>query len=179
MSNEFEKTNMTFEEAQQIYTEAQNALAVQNGTVSTFAMDDNEDFIADLTTRQQTFCSLIPKTEEEQDILFTAMNCPENRIKDCINMEIEIKDIYAEVVQCTNEKTGKKESAPRIVLIDSQGVGYQAVSIGIFGAVKKLLQAYDNPAVWKAPKKFIIKQISKGTDKSVLTFVPVPKKKAK
>jgi electron transfer flavoprotein alpha subunit len=178
MSNEFEKTNMTFEEAQQIYTEAQNALAVQNGTVSTFAMDDNEDFIADLTTRQQTFCSLIPKTEEEQDILFTAMNCPENRIKDCINMEIEIKDIYAEVVQCTNEKTGKKESAPRIVLIDTEGQAYQAVSVGMYSALKKVFTSFGTPDTWKAPKKFRVRQISKSADRSILTLDAVlPAKK--
>lgn len=131
-------------------------------------MEENKGFIADLTSAKTTFCSLSADTREEKANLFKAMNNPEKRLGDCINMVIMAKDIYCEVVDCLNQQTGEVTQCPRIVIIDDKGVGYQAVSIGIYSALKKIIQVFGAPT-WNEPIPLEIKQITKG-DRKLLTF---------
>ena len=69
------------------------------GNTTLAVMDEDERFIMDLTAERKTqFCSMIPKNEDEEVILFNAMNNPEKRIGDCINMTINVKHVFCEVV---------------------------------------------------------------------------------
>lgn len=122
------------------------------------------DLVADMTTAQTQFCSMTAKTDEEKARLYNAMNNPDKRLSDCINMQIKAKDLYIEVVQCTNEETGEITNCPRIVIIDEKNVSYQCVSVGIYSALKKIIQVYGAPT-WKTPVKMEVKQINKGTRK--------------
>lgn len=131
-------------------------------------MDDNKNFIADLTSRQTTFCSLNASTPKEKAMLFKAMNNPEKRVGDCINMTINAKDLFCEVVNCVNQQTGEVEACPRIVIIDDKGVGYQAVSLGVYSAIKKIIQVFGVPT-WETPLPLVVKQITKG-ERKLLTF---------
>lgn len=135
--------------------------------VATMTMDDNENFIVDLTSRVTSFCSLTANTPKEKAMLFKAMNNPEKRIGDCINMTINAKDIFCEVVECINPN-GEKQKCPRIVIIDDKGVGYQAVSLGVYSAIKKIFQVFGTPT-WAEPLPLEVKQITKG-DRKLLTF---------
>lgn len=133
-------------------------------------MDEDERFIMDLTAERKTqFCSMIPKNEDEEVVLFNAMNNPKKRIGDCINMTINVKHVFCEVVTCVNRETGEANMCPRIVLIDTDGVGYQAVSMGVFSALKKIFAIKGNPTTWKKPVKLQVIQITKG-DRKLLTF---------
>jgi hypothetical protein len=133
-------------------------------------VQEDERFIMDLTAeRKVQFCSMVPKNEDEEIILFNAMNNPEKRIGDCINLTIEVKHVFCEVVTCINRETGESNICPRIVLIDKDGVGYQAVSMGIYSALKKIISIKGNPANWKKPVKLQVAQITKG-DRKLLTF---------
>lgn len=139
-------------------------------STSLAVMDEDERFIMDLTAERKTqFCSMIPKNEDEEVVLFNAMNNPEKRIGDCINMTINVKHVFCEVVTCVNRETGESNLCPRIVLIDTDGVGYQAVSLGVFSALKKIIAIKGNPTTWKKPVKLQIVQITKG-DRKLLTF---------
>lgn len=129
---------------------------------------EENGFIADLTSAKTTFCSLQANTKAEKANLFKAMNNPEKRLGDCINMIINAKDIYCEVVECVNDKTGEITQCPRVVIIDDKGIGYQAVSIGIYSALKKIIQVFGAPT-WNEPIPIEIKQITKG-DRKLLTF---------
>lgn len=171
MKNGFVEANGSFETA--------NFDLSQEGGATSLAVvsDDGRQYIVDLTSRQISYCSMVAKTEEEQAVLFNAMNAPEKRIKDCINLPIVVKDVFVEVVYPENETTGQREPAPRIVLIDENGTGYQTVSTGIYTAMKKIFQSFGEPSTWKTPKTFMVKQINKG-ERSVLTLEAVlPKKK--
>lgn len=138
--------------------------------VAQVTMDEDEKFIMDLTSeRKVQFCSMTPKNEDEEIVLYNAMNVPEKRVGDCINMTIEVKHIYCEIVTCVNRESGEESVCPRIVLIDKDGVGYQAVSMGIYGAVKKLMTIKGNPANWKKPVKLKVTQVTKG-DRKILTL---------
>lgn len=136
------------------------------GTLMT--MDEDSSFVADLTTRQTTFCSMAAKTVQEKALLFKAMNNPEKRLGDCINMKIMAKDLFCEVVTCINQQTGAMQDCPRMVIIDENGVGYQAVSLGVYSGIKKLIQVFGEPT-WEEPLPLVVKQITKG-EKKLLTF---------
>ena len=131
-------------------------------------MDDNKNFIADLTSRTTTFCSMVANSPKEKALLFKAMNNPEKRIGDCINMTINAKDLFCEVVDCINKETGEVQTCPRMVIIDDKGIGYQAVSLGVYSALKKVMQVFGQPT-WKEPLPLKVLQITKG-DRKLLTF---------
>lgn len=126
-----------------------------------------DGLVADLTTRQTSFCSLTATTPEEKAKLFNLMNAPQHRLSDMINMTIEVTDIFVETVQCAN-KDGEIILTPRIVLIDKNGEGYQCVSMGIYGALKKLFSIYGTPH-WEEPISLTVKQVTKGEYK-ILTL---------
>lgn len=142
--------------------------SLQESNPAPVVMMENTNFVADLTSRQTTFCSMAPETVQEKAVLFKAMNNPEKRIADCINMTIMAKDIYCETVTCTNQQTGEQQVCPRIVIIDENGVGYQAVSLGIFSGIKKVIQVFGMPT-WGEPLPLIVKQVTKG-ERKLLTF---------
>lgn len=134
--------------------------------------DEGYSVAVDLTSAQTQFCSMSAETQEEKAKLYNAMNNPEKRIGDCINMTINAKDLYIEVVNCTNEETGEITACPRIVIIDDEGVGYQAVSVGIFSALKKVVQVFGAPT-WETPVKLKVQQITKGARKMLTLNVEI------
>lgn len=146
------------------------SLATAEQTTTPVTMDDNANFIVDLTSRTTAYCSMTASTPKEQATLYNAMNNPDKRIKDCINEVISVKDVFVEVVNCTNAETGETSTCPRTVLIDENGVGYQAVSLGVFSALKKLFAVYGEPCNWTAPVKVKVRQINKSTNKNILTL---------
>ena len=154
--------------AQIIDAPAVPAVAAAAPIATNLFSDEGFNLIADLTTAKTQYCSMVTDTDESKQKLFNAMNNPDKRIADMINMPIAVRDIYIEVVNCTNQETGEVTVCPRIVLIDDKGVSYQAVSIGIYSAVKKLIQVYGEPS-WEKPVKVIVKNITKG-DRKMLTL---------
>jgi hypothetical protein len=168
-SKGFTQANGSFENATlEDEKDAKESTALVAGNQE-FIGDDGQHFITDIDNRQVQFCSMVPKNETEQVILFNAMNNPEKRIADCINETITVKDVFVEVVFPINAKTGEQNACPRIVLIDNNGVGYQAVSLGLYGAVRKAFSAFGTPDKWTTPKQFKVRQITKG-EKKLLTL---------
>lgn len=119
---------------------------------------------------QRTYCSCVPATEKERVTFFNAINNPTKHLKEMINLEIEVKDIYAETIEFVNRDTGEATPGVRMVLIASDGTSYQASAKGVFSAISKLLKIMGEPSSWKKPVKIRPKEISKGPDRNVLTF---------
>lgn len=130
--------------------------------------DEGFNIVADMTTAKTQFTSVVAVTDEDKARLFNAMNNPDERISNMINMKIMAKDLYIEVVNCTNTETGVVTACPRIVIIDDKGKSYQAVSIGIYSALKKVIQVFGSPT-WEKPIPLEVKQITKG-DRKMLTL---------
>ena len=141
-----------------------------NQNAPTIYADDGFNLVTDLTAAQLQYCSMKAESESDKVKLFNAMNNPDKRVADCINMTINAKDLYIEIVNCTNEETGEVTSCPRIVIIDDKGVSYQAVSIGIYSALKKAIQVFGEPT-WEKPVKLMVQQITKGTRKMLTLSV--------
>ena len=148
-------------EQETIAAEQETALAVS-------PQIDETGITAMLTSRKQIFCSVSGESAAEKAVMFKAMNNPDFRISEKINAVIEIKDIFAEMIEIVHKETGEIEVAPRVVMIDSAGRGYQAVSSGIFGALKKLIAVF-GPPTWETPIKIKILQIER-KGKRILTF---------
>lgn len=131
--------------------------------------EEGTNFIVNLKSASSSYCSLNVNTQKEKEHLFNIISSPTDRIANIINEIIELKDIYVETVELTNEETGEISFAPRTILIDKNGKSFECVSIGIFSALKKLFQIFGEPCIWEKPIKIKIKQIQKGA-KSILTF---------
>lgn len=117
---------------------------------------------------RNTFCSVQGGDRATRAKIYNAMNNPEHKVGDYINKVINVKDVLVEVIELANDETGEAEVAPRVVLIDDNGKAYQAVSQGIFNAVKNAIAIFGQPT-WEEPLPCLIKQISTKNG-SMLTF---------
>lgn len=116
-----------------------------------------------------TVCSITPTGNRKEDArIFSALNNPEYRIANFINKKIAVTDVLVEIRELLNEESGEIETAPRVVLIDEDGKAYQAVSKGIFNAVKNAYQVF-GAAPWEPALEIEIKQVAVGKG-SMLTF---------
>lgn len=106
---------------------------------------EGTSLVADLTTAEVSFCSMIAETLDEKKALFTAMNNPTKKLDECVNMTIMAKDVYAESLQFVDEKTGEIQPGVRIVIIDTEGNSYGCCAMGVFSALKKLFKVFGMP----------------------------------
>ena len=131
-----------------------------------------ENFVAEITSENASYCSLVPKTDVDKEIMFNAVNAPEYKISDEIGDVIKVKDVYVETVETVDQKTGEMVTCPRVVLIDDKGKGHHSISKGIFSALKKLFAIYGTPDAWDKPLPIKIMQISRGANR-MFTFTVV------
>lgn len=115
-----------------------------------------------------SFCSIQGGTREAKAQVYNAANNPTHKVGDYINKVINVRDVLAEQIEITDEETGVVENAVRVVLIDDKGESYQAVSTGIYNALKRAIQVFGAPT-WDEPLPCLIKQVSVGKG-SMLTF---------
>ena len=58
----------------------------------------------DLQSHPNSYCSIKPTTTEEKKALYNMMNSSDERLADCINQVIKVKDLYIESVEVKNEE---------------------------------------------------------------------------
>ena len=120
-----------------------------------------------------SICTMPATTEDAKTIIYNATTAPEFRLKDCINQEIELAHFAISMVEVTNKETGEVQNAPHITLIDSKGNGYACTSVGVFNALRNIVQAFGMPDTWDHPRKFRVKQVNKSAEISFLTLQAV------
>lgn len=96
------------------------------------------------------YCTMVAEDRAAKATLYNACANPE-KISAHINKPIEMIHFYVEIIQCVSENTGAIVNVPRVVLIDKYGKGYQAVSVGVYNAVKRIVSMFGNPSTWDAP----------------------------
>lgn len=106
-------------------------------------------------------CSIDAVDPETKAIVFNAANNPDHKVKDYVNKTINVKDIYAEIIEIVSEETGEVIKVPRIVLIDADGLSFECVSVGMYSAIRKLVAIYGAPT-WEPPLTVTVKQKSVG-----------------
>lgn len=132
-------------------------------------IEDNELNIFEQGAQKPAYCSIVAESFEDKAKIFNAMSSPDERLRNHINEIIKIRDVYCEIVACTNKKTGETSEAPRIVLIDTEGKSYQCVSTGIFNSLKRLFTVFGMPT-WENGVPCKVKQVSNG-ERQILTLV--------
>lgn len=107
------------------------------------------------------YCTMVAENRQAMATLYNAVSNPE-KISAHINKPIEMIHFYVEVIQCANESTGGIVNVPRVVLIDKTGKGYQAVSVGVYNAVKRIVSMFGNPATWDTPVTVVPQNVDLG-----------------
>lgn len=111
-----------------------------------------------------SWVSFKAESHEDKVKLYNAMSNPDKKLADCINSTILLKDIYVEMIPMVSEETGEIKDTPRIVLIDKDGHSYQAVSFGVFNALKRIFDVFGTPT-YETPLAVKVIQISSGKNK--------------
>lgn len=110
-------------------------------------------------TKSQMYCSIVDDgTPKSKAKIYNAVNSPDKKLSECIGEVIELKNIVAHEVQLIDEETGEVIRPLRIVLIDKNGVSYEAVSGGVANSISRLLQIFGQPETWTEPIKVKAKQ---------------------
>lgn len=127
-------------------------------------VEDN-GLVGELTDVSVAFTSLDMEnaTKEDKIMMFNAINGQgSKRIKELVNTVIPVANVYVEEIRIKDDK-GVESVCPRIILLDDENNGYCAVSMGVFGSLKKIFQMFGLPNTWDEPLKITPKIISKGT----------------
>lgn len=114
-----------------------------------------------------SYSSIAPKTIEEKKAFFNAVNSPVRSLRECINMTINLKHVYAETCEYIDDD-GVVTPGVRMVFIDADGVSYNTSSKGILNGITKIFTIFGMPNTWKSPLPVIIRQKSIAADKNVL-----------
>ena len=89
------------------------------------------------------FYSMVAETKEQKIALYNAINTPDARIGDAINMTIAIKDLLVEIIELPEKineiPTGRLIKVPRTIIVDDAGKTYQCVSVGVFSSLKRII----------------------------------------
>ena len=101
------------------------------------------------------------ETMEEKKKFYNAISQKGISLSEHVNETFNLKDVYIEVVDMINKKTGEAKATPRIVLWDDKGNTYNTASFGIYNSLKRIFQIFDVPSTWESPLKVKIKQIKK------------------
>ena len=145
-----------------------------NTTPTTEAVEvitnDQQQFVTAFGAAAGTmFCSRKIEGPRDKAALYNAINSPEAQLADCINQRIAVADFIVQQVTITKE-TGEVVSAPRIVLIDTEGHTFACVSVGIHNALQTLCYIFGMPAQWGPDGlPVIVRQINRGSNR-ILTL---------
>ena len=123
----------------------------------------------DIQTAGGNFCSLVAADNKARVTLYNACSNPE-KLSAHVNEPIKMAHVFAEVIQCANEQSGEIVNCPRVVIIDDHGKGYQAVSVGIYNSVKRIIGLFGNPASWDSPHTIKCKNVDIGGGQHTYTL---------
>lgn len=126
------------------------------------------------------WCSLVPKTEEQQAQVFAMREGEHKSLKESVNLTVDLVHVLAHDVTIQKE-TGEIIEGIRIVLLDADGTTYACVSQGIRDTLRTLFQVYGTPDTWKSPKRFTVKLLPLSGGRQILKLMPValPPRKSK
>lgn len=121
----------------------------------------------------ETFISFSPDTFEGKKEMYNAINNPDKRINEMINMEIRVRDVILTGVELANSGDDRnsfednpfdKRKAIRTIIIDDEGRSYVATSDGIATSIRSLYSVFGT-LHFDEPVTVVVKQITvkKGT----------------
>lgn len=119
------------------------------------------------------YCTMIAEDIQSKATLYNACANPA-KLSDKINLPIEMIHFYVEIIQCVNKESGELVNVPRVVIIDKYGNGFQAVSVGIYNAIKRIVAMFGNPASWDSPVTIMCQNVDLGGGQHTYNLIVVP-----
>lgn len=120
---------------------------------------------------KKIYCSKVIETEEEKKEMFNALESCDILLNDCVNNEIDLKDIYIEERQVVDKETGEVKTKFRTILFDANGQTYATGSYGIYNILSKIVKIYGLPNTWEKPLKVKVAKKPIKDGKSSLTLL--------
>lgn len=120
---------------------------------------------------KKIYCSKVIETEEEKKEMFNALESCDILLNDCVNNEIDLKDIYIEERQVIDKETGEIKTKFRTILFDVNGQTYATGSYGIYNILSKIVKIYGLPDTWEKPLKVKVAKKPIKDGKSSLTLL--------
>lgn len=119
------------------------------------------------------YCSIKADSFDEKAKVYNALNSPDKKLSEMINIVIEVKDIVAHEVQLVNEETGLVTNCLRTILVGADGTTYNAVSQGVANSLTRIFQIFGEPSTWEKPIKVkpVQKVTNNGTNKVTILEV--------
>lgn len=110
--------------------------------------DVAELHVDDLTNSVNNFyCSISNSGSREDEVkIYNALNSASEQLSDHRNEVIDIVDVAAHPIKVVSKATGELVNTLRVVLIDKDGVCYQAVSIGVVSSLQKIFSIIGMPS---------------------------------
>lgn len=122
----------------------------------------------------QLYCSIENDGSRKSAVkVYNAINGAAEQLSDHLNEVLEIVDVVAHPLQLIGQETGELTECLRTVLLDVNGVGYQAVSEGIVSSLSKIFSIVGMPNgdAWREePVKVKPVQLTTSNKRKVLTL---------
>lgn len=134
------------------------------------------NFDLNLSGNPEVYYSFPLETKEDKIKLYNIKLSPSHKLKDFINSTIKLKDVYIDI--CYFNKVDDKgneyvDKCPRTILIDDIGNSYQAISKGVFNALKSIFTIFGTPDTWEKCleiKPLLKTRMKNGQPQNVLTI---------
>lgn len=149
---------------QEITTDNDNDIFADDTTESLALTSDyfgKINLARDIAGGGKGYCTMKAEDRKAKTTLYNACANPA-KLSDNINIPIRMIHFYVEVIQCANKDTGEIVSVPRVVIIDEKGKGFQAVSVGIYNAIKRIVSMFGSPADWDEPVTVMCQNVDLG-----------------
>lgn len=139
-----QNTNTEIKEQENAIIES---VADASNELATTGIFEKMNIARDIASGARGYCSMTAADDKAKVTLYNACSNPA-RLSDMVNKRIKMLHVYAEIIQIVNENSGEIVSCPRVIIIDESGKGYQAVSVGIYNAVKRIIAMFGTPDTW-------------------------------
>jgi len=94
-------------------------------------------------------------------------------IRDHLGTVIPLTHVVVQVVQMENEQTKQIEDTPRVVLIDSDGNSYHAISGVILNDIQNIMGIVGAPATWPEPIDVVVSEERANSGRRFMTLTLV------
>ena len=119
---------------------------------------------------EQTYCSMICKSNEERKNLFNALEKADVLLNDVVGSEFNLKDVYLHKYTKLNEESGEIENKCRVLLFDENGQTYATGSFGIFNIIGRIFEVFGTPNEWEEPLRVKVIKKEIGNNKKMLSL---------
>lgn len=99
------------------------------------------------------YSSMNVQDHDQAVAFYNAVTNPTGKLKEHINETLNLVHVSVEPIEVKRED-GTTIIAPRIVLVTDNGESYSCVSVGVYGALKRIFSLFGTPDTWTNPLPF-------------------------